>query len=127
MGSTSIKFNYAGDFASFMLLVGRRWDDRSWGLSHELASGKNSDTLIKGITPCGSGVQMEWEGDAQDIAEAMSNLWQHLLHEEQDEALTMEISNRSFKHWWCDLEDIGCEDPEAASEADMLKLINCAA
>ena len=126
MTTTNIKFNFLGNFADFMQLIGGH--ERSLGLSHELASGKNSDTLIQSITPCSdAGVQMVWEGNAQDIAEAMSNLWQHLLHEEQDEALTMEISKRTFKHWWCDLEDIGCEDPEAASEADMLKLINCAA
>ena len=109
-----------------MQLIGGH--ERSLGLSHELASGKNSDTLIKSITPCSdAGVQMVWEGNAQDIAEAMSNLWQHLLCQLEDEALTMEIGNRSFKHWWCDLEGIGCEDPTEATEEDMLKLINCAA
>ena len=78
MTTTNIKFNFLGNFADFMQLIGGH--ERSLGLSHELASGKNSDTLIKSITPCSdAGVQMVWEGNAQDIAEAMSNLWQHLL------------------------------------------------
>ena len=124
MSTIGIKFTYNGNFATFMRLVGRSSDDRSWGLSHELSSGKNSDTLIKGIYPSGEGViQMEWEGDTQDIAEAMSNLWQHLLYKQEDEALCMEICDRSYTHWWCDLESIGCEDPESASTEEMLLLI----
>jgi len=124
MTTVNIKFNYKGNFATFMRLVGRRWDDRSWGLSYELKSGRNSDTLIRGIYPSDEGVvQMEWDGDAQDIAEAMSNLWQHLLYEQEDEALLLEICGRSYTHWWCDLEGVGCEDPEEATEVDMLKLI----
>ena len=75
MTTVNIKFIYAGDFATFIRLVGRSSDDRSWGLSHELSSGKHSDELIKGIQRNGDGlIQMEWEGETKDIAEAMINL-----------------------------------------------------